>query len=350
VRTLIGEIGREEAFPGWKLFSPVTPNDKVTEIDDAGEEVERALTDAEKMEEVLGRANMRDRFIVETFGSDAYPFWWDTDESRAMTPEEYRDLGEVSAASKFMAGGMFDKDDPVAGDSEIEADYYLEGFEGVDIPAVEENVTAEELKADKTSRKDFELSNLLGYLGISRDEWAATLKERLKGSFGMEDVGLNSTEAVKSWENEGVPIAYISQMIKTGLIPSAGTIWGGKTGSDGKKTGPGIQLDTELSRKKYVVYQALADFMNKTAPGKVNREVRKEVSGDNGIDTVLDAVKKTKGAGFSAKKGDEPRFSSNQLQEIVNRFNERFDTNYTIEDIFSAEQLEAARKKIEEAE
>jgi HK97 family phage prohead protease len=350
VRTLIGEIGREEAFPGWKLFSPVTPNDKVTEIDDAGEEVERALTDAEKMEEVLGRANMRDRFIVETFGSDAYPFWWDTDESRAMTPEEYRDLGEVSAASKFMAGGMFDKDDPVAGDSEIEADYYLEGFEGVDIPAVEENVTAEEIKADKTSRKDFELSNLLGYLGISRDEWAATLRERLKGSFGMEDVGLSSVESVKSWENDGVPIAYINHMIKTGVIPSAGTVWGGKTGSDGKKTGPGIKLDTELSRKKYIVFQALADFMDRSAPGKVNRTVRKEVSGETGIDTLLDTAKKSKGTTFSPRKGDEARFSDNQLQEIVNRFNERFDTNYTIEDIFSAEQLEAARKKIEEAE
>jgi hypothetical protein len=57
---------------------------------------------------------------------------------------------------------------------------------------------------------------------------------------------------------------------------------------------------------------------------------------------------KRKGSVFSPRKGDEPRFSSNELQQIVNRFNEAFGTNHTIEDIFSREQLETARRRIEE--
>jgi len=64
-------------------------------------------------------------------------------------------------------------------------------------------------------------------------------------------------------------------------------------------------------------------------------------------------VRKTataKGIKFSPGKGDEPRFSDAEIEAIVKRFNDTFDTNYGVDDIFSAEQLNAAKNRLEQGE
>jgi HK97 family phage prohead protease len=332
VRTLIGEIGREPAFSGWELFSPLsrkTPG--VTE-----------MTPEERITESAGRANMRDRFIIETFGKEAFPFWFDPEENNTITPEAYDSLGEVSARSKFRAIGQFDERDPFAGDSDVEVDFYSEGLDAAELSKIDPEIEKTNVSADKTSRKDFELSKLLNYLGISRQEWVSSISDRLRESFKTDNIGLAEGTSSRSWENSGVPIAYISEMIKTGLIPNAAEVWG-------EGTGPGAKLDTELSMKKYVVYEALFDFMNKSniSDNPVNRALRESIAG-KGSEATVRKASSLKGSKFSPAKGDEPRFSTNEVQNIVNRFNERFNTSYTIEDIFSDEQLRAARDRIEQ--
>ena len=338
VRSLIGEIGREPAFSGWELFAPL--NRKTPGVS--------AMTSEERIAEAAGRANMRDRFIIETFGKDAFPFWFDPEENSTVNAEEYESLGEVSARSKFRAVGQFDRQDPLAGDSDIEVDFYSEGLDMAELNAIDPDVEKESISADKTSRKDFNLSRLLEHLGISREDWAKTIRERLKESFDTENVGLMDRSSIKSWEEDGVPVAYINEMIRTGIIPNASEVWGGASGSQGEATGPGAILDTELARKKYIVHEALFDFMNKTnkANKPINRAARESIAGV-GADGSVKRAANSRGSKFSPGKGDEPRFSGNEMQDIVNRFNKRFNTNYDIDDIFSEEQLRAARERIE---
>ena len=332
VRILIGEVGRESAFSGWELFAPL--NRKTPGV--------MEMTPEERISEASGRANMRDRFIIETFGKDAFPFWFDPEENQVIDSDEYDALGEVSAASKFRAVGQFDRRDALTGDSEVEVDFYSEGLDTVELNTIDPEVTEQELSADKTSRSDFKIDNLLEYLGISRQDWVDRMTERMRGSFGVEDVGLVGRDAVNGWLQSGVPVAYISEMVRTGLIPDASSVWG--------DSGPGGRLDRELSRKKPIVYEALFDFMKKTNPDKkITRNIRDSVGGSN-AETTVRKTATAKGIKFSPGKGDEPRFSDAEIEEIVKRFNDTFDTNYGVDDIFSAEQLNAAKTRLEQGE
>jgi hypothetical protein len=327
---LVAELGKQPEFAGWRLFAPVTRADE----DFAG------MNAMERFAENLGRANMRDRFIIETFGKDAFPHWFDEEERNVITPDEYDSLGEVSRVSQFRASGRFDKDSATRGDSPVEEMLMEESIDEAEMGDIQEpDVSAEEMRADKTSRKDFDLEPLLEYLGIPEKGWQQRMRERLQQSFGTDEVGL---EAQSNWKKEGVPIAYISQMIRTGLIPDAGSIW--KDGDSGTK------LDSELGNAKHVIYEALNEFIDKSFPKSPQNSTKTRNYLTNSMDmaTYLAEASKRKGSVFSPRKGDEPRFSGSELQQIVNRFNEVFGTNHTIEDIFSREQLETARKRIEE--
>jgi hypothetical protein len=330
VRMLVAELGKQPEFAGWRLFAPVTRADE-----DFAE-----MNVMERFAENLGRANMRDRFIIETFGKDAFPHWFDEEENNPISPEEYDSLGEVSRVSQFRASGRFDKDSATRGDSPVEEMLMEESIDEAELPDIQEpDVSAEELRADKTARKDFELDALLKYLGIPEKGWQQRMRERLQQSFGMDDVGLG---AQSDWKKNGVPIAYINQMIKAGLIPDASSVW--RDGDSGSK------LDSELSNAKHAVYEALNEFIDKSFPNSPQNstKTRNYITNSTDMALYLSESAKRKGSVFSPRKGDEPRFSSNELQQIVNRFNEAFGTNHTIEDIFSREQLETARRRIEE--
>ena len=330
VRMLIAELGKQPEFAGWRLFAPVTRSD----------ESFADMNAMERFSENLGRANMRDRFIIETFGKDAFPYWFDEEENRSITSDEYDSLGEVSRASQFRASGRFDKDSATKGDSPVEEMLMEESIDEAERPDIEEpGVSAEEIRADKTSRQDFDLDSLLKYLGIPEKGWQQRMRERLQQSFGTDDVGLG---AQSDWKKNGVPVAYINQMIKSGVIPNASAVW--RDGESGSK------LDSELENSKHVIYEALNEFIDKSFPNSPqnNTKTRNYLTNSTDMALYLSESAKRKGSVFSPRKGDEPRFSGNELQQMVNRFNEVFGTNHTIEDLFSREQLETARKRIEE--
>jgi antirestriction protein ArdC/superfamily I DNA/RNA helicase len=333
VRFLVAEIGKQPEFSGWRLFASVTDENEISG-DDA------SVRAARKFQENIARANMRDRFIIETFGKDAFPHWLDEEENRVISPDDFDDLGNVSRSSQFRSSGRFYRDSATRGDSEAENTLLEESIDEVglrDIP--EDGVTAEEIRADKTARQDFELKPLLNYLGIPSDGWRKILRERLQQSSGDENVGLADKN---DWDKNGVPIAYINHMIRLGMIPDASSVW--KDGDSGNK------LDAELSNPRHAVIEALNDFIDKSFPNSPQNssKSRSYISGIANMSAQLADAAKNRGSKFSPGKGDEPRYSSTELQQIVNRFNEVFGTNHTIEDIFSREQIETARKRIEE--
>ena len=339
VRFLLSELGKQDGFDAWRLFAPTSEK----------EEGVSEMTPSEKFVENLGRANMRDRFIIETFGKDAFPYWIDKEENAVINQKEYASLGEVSETGKFRSTGIFSKK---RGESEFAStaeEMLLEEavFGGDDGPGdfVKQTIVdAASAPSDKTSREQFDIGQLLESLSIKEGgNWHDELRKRLVEAFGTDDVGLSSREIARQWETGGVPTTYINEMIRTGVIPDAKSVW--------KKDSAGQKLDNELAASKHSVYEALYEFTQaKHAADKAKntRRNRDYILGSTDFTVSHKGVAARKGATFSKKTGDERRFSQSELQNVVNRFNEIFGTDYKIDDIFSAEQLRNATKRLRE--
>ena len=336
---MLSEIGKQDGFDAWKLFAPTSEK----------EEGVSEMTPSEKFVENLGRANMRDRFIIETFGKDAFPYWIDKEENGVISQKEYASLGEVSETGKFRSTGIFSKKRGESEFGSMAEEMLLEEavFGGDDTPSdlVKQSVVeAASAPSDKTSREQFDVDQLLESLGIDKsDKWHEELKKRMVESFGVDDVGLNTREIARNWEAGGVPTTYINEMIRTGMIPDAKSVW--------KKDESGKKLDQELAASKHSVYEALYEFtQSKHAADKAKntRRNRDYILNSSDFTVSHKGVAARKGATFSKKTGDERRFSQGELQNVVNRFNEIFGTNYKIDDIFSAEQLRNATKRLRE--
>jgi hypothetical protein len=369
VRYLLAEIGSQPEFSGWRLFSPVSDM----------EAEEEGMNAIERLVENTGRANMRDRFIIETFGADAYPYWHDRGDfiggiaeeeiygsGKMLTAEEFDDLED--GARRFNAVGKFENSPAARDDSEAEVELSYQGTMGEAFEALPPDIAsnARRGKGSRVQRADFTLSQLLDHLGISEDEWPKQLKPILEKAFGEDldaeldpddvkkvdaeldpddvkkvDVGLGE-DAVKEWKKDGVPIAYIAEMIRTGVIPNARDVFGVNKA--------GQKLDEELLASKANVYEALTEFIDRSFPGSSLNSVqsRQFIINSREMGTVLQAAAKRRGKTFSKRLGDVPRFSRSELQEFVDQFNKIFGTNHTIEDIFSGEQLRNAQTRLRE--
>ena len=338
VRLLIAELGNRPELAGWRYFAPVSGDEIRKIIPSPTGDTESITSQVDMAMENAGRANMRDRFIIETFGKDAFPYWFDQDEDEAISPSEYSQLGEVDERAKFRATGRFAPDDPFEGDSEAEIDLYGQSFDELENPA---SLSADDeiIKLDKTDKKDFGIEPLLKYLGIDKKEWRTRLSEILSEKFGTDSTGVNP-----EWEKQGIPTATIAHMIRKGVLPNASDVW--------KEGGTGKLFDEEMERPKYAVYEALNAFIDRSFPNsRLNsKESRNKIIGATDMGTALRDAAAAKGSAWSAKKGNEPRFAVSEMQTMVDRFNEIFGTSHTLEDIFSAEQLREAKTRIESGE
>ena len=339
VRFLLAAIGSEKDFESWSLFSPVQGNEL-----EGGDNAERFV-------ENLGRGNMRDRFIIETFGKEAYPHWVDNEENKIITQDEYVSLGEVSATSKFRATGRFSKKKESEFEARAEYDLleesmFLEGDTPSDAAKkkIVEDAKPQKpvLAGDKTKKEDFTVDKLLEHLKINKDKnWHNNLKDALQKLNGKEDLGLSSRDIALFWEKNGVPTIYTYEMIRAGLIPDAASVW--------DEDGLGKRFDGELTASKHAVYEALYEFTeakHATDRAKNSKLSRSYILGAKDFETAHRDVVAKKGDIFSKKIGDVPRFSQDELQGVVNRFNEIFGTNYKIDDIFSAEQLRTVKERL----
>jgi superfamily I DNA/RNA helicase len=334
VMYLIAEIGNEPRFDSWRLFSPTTLDESgVSESD----YMQRAIDN-------LGRAKLRERFVLETFGKDAFPMYIGRNEKNRISQSEYE---KMDSDKRFEYGGIF-KDDGSSEDANTELMY--EGMRSDSPIPFTQNINKTNTTTPispvssnaKTMRAEFRLSELLAALGISGEETIAEKDKKLNSFLSRSSIGEQSRKTIGRWEAMGVPTSVISEMIKSGIIKDAASVF--------KNTDVGRRLDMELSRPKYSVYEALLNFIKETQ-GSSPKNTRKTVS------DILDAtdaynylpqIAKAKGSmPYSANVGDIPRYSDSELQQIVNRFNNIFGTQHTIDDIFSDEQIRQARERIE---
>jgi len=338
VMNLIAELGNQPELSTWRLFSPTTSDE-----DDI-----QQMAGKDLLTENVARSLMRERFMIETFGKDAYPSF-QTRNGRKINGQQFDRLSvDEDDNEKFSARGMW----PDTEYDDANNDLVMEGMSRRSVPSKPARIKfkpeeAQEPKTTaKTQKNEFAVRDLLESLGISPDEknWPEELQKRINktGKSKISVVGNEKTQ--KRWEDGGVPTAVIKEMIRLGLIKDAKSVF--------KNNDSGSRLDDELKGVKYAVYEALNNFINaRHGESPMNtRDTRFAILGTRDIHTYLPSVSKVKGQTFSPSKGDEPRFDREEMQIMVNRFNERFGTSYTIDDIFSDEQLRQAKEKIENGE
>lgn len=349
VMNLIAEIGNQPEMPFWRLFSPTTPD----EFDYQGD-----ASTAERFFENANRSLMRQRFITEAFGKDAYPQWRDRS-GKTISQADYEDM--PNDMRKFATiSGSFPESDKAFKDAD--EDLTLEGYDpetrgipSARMPMKEAGPTASPTQnkpsepnaspsMERTQRREFRLNELLEGLGIDPDnkKWSEELQKKIDAAKGDTELQAPTGKAMSRWANDGVPVAVIAELARLGVIKDAKSTF--------KSNNSGERLDYELARKKHVVYEALSAFINEKFPdSKLNSiKSRELVVGSNDVFQTLSNAAKNKGSRFNKLKGDEPRFAQSDMQSFVNRFNEIFGTSYTMDDIFSDEQLRQARKRIEE--
>jgi len=264
-----------------------------------------------------------------------------------ITSDQYRELEETDSLRRFNAVGKFENSPDYRDDSEAEVELAYEGTSGftLDNVRVDVAISAPRRKGSRVARRDLRLELLLDYLGIPNEKgWQEKLKPILQSAFGEDtDIGLGD-DAVKSWAKEGVPVAYVQEMIRTGVIPNAKAVW--------EVNKVGQKLDEELVAAKPQVYEALTEFIDRSFPDSAvnTSETRSYIINSREMPTVLRKAAERRGSSFAKGMGDVPRFSRDELQEFVNRFNKRFGTNHTIEDIFSHEQLRNANRRLREGQ
>lgn len=325
VRRLISVIGNRPEFSTWRLFSAVS-NDE-PEADN--------MSSMQRFAENIARANMRDRFIIETFGKDAYPYWYDSTENEIIPADEYARLGEISPEAKFLTTGSFSPTDKDYGSSEIESDIIFEGTQA------RPSTRRDPRNVPALSRGQFPLSRLLEHLDIDEaGDWRNELRQRMQASFGTDDVGLSGAREGRLWAELGVPLPYVKEMIRTGMIPSSSDVWAGNDDSD-----------YSLSLSRANVYQALTSFIDSLDADRSlkTNEAKASVLGDSNFRKVVSRAKDSRGKTWAPRKGSEQLMGMSELEAIVKRLNDAFGSERTVEDVFSAEQIRAAKDLIEKA-
>jgi|GEM_PF-792239 len=328
VMYLIAEIGNEPIFDSWRLFAPTKSDEKISN--------QSALTMAM---ENLGRAKFRERFLLETFGKDAFPMYIDSKKGvdNKISQSDYSILDDDE---RFSFGGAF-RNDGDADDANTELMY--EGMRAPEsISALPTNKKGTEIpnSTTRTKRDEFRMSELMKSLGISDED--KEKYEKLNKILKKSKIGEQNRQTLNRWETQGIPTAVISEMIQSKIIKDAKSTF--------TATDAGARLDRELARPKYVVAEALLSFIKEKhgTSGFNTRDSVTRIMEDLNLGKYLERAAKNKGSiPYSPNVGDIPRYSDSDLENVVNRFNNIFGTDYTVDDIFSDEQLRTAKERIE---
>lgn len=342
---LISELGNEPELTSWALFSPTTPD----------EASYASMKPIDRLAENVARSKMRERFMLETFGRDAYPTF--ELNGRRITQEEYDRLDDDEkfdangAWPQLFTEGFDDNFNDANGSLMVEGAYgMLDAIQPERIKTKPEEAKPISQAAVKTSKLDFSVDELLESLGIDPQDkgWAKKLQEIIdkasKNKPKDKRINVLGEKTPGRWKNNGVPVAVISEMIRLGIIKDAKSVF--------KSNDSGSRLDDELKSIQYAVYEALNNFLNaRHGDSNLNTgQTLKEILGYTDAHLYIKKAASAKGDLFNPGKGDEPRFTRERLQDVVNRFNNIFGTEYTIDDIFSDEQLRSAKEKIESGE
>jgi len=254
-------------------------------------------------------------------------------------------LDKFKTSGQFPFDGDYEADRPY---KDADVDLTFEGYDPETKPIPDAKIKMKDTDNDsveqKTTKAEFKLQELLEALGIDPNDkkWEEKPQKKISATKKETELVAPGGKTAQRYRSEGVPIAVISELIRIGVIKDAKSVF--------KSNDAGKRLDYELARRKDVVYETVANLISTKFDGSefASYTSMETIFGTRDIGTTLNAAEQAKGKRFSKNKGDEPRFGKSDLQNFVNRFNDIFGTKYTIDDIFSDEQLRAARKRIEE--
>lgn len=229
------------------------------------------------------------------WGFGARPYWYDQD-GNLLTREQYDDFLDEGI---WMTGLMSPKD----------------------------MVETEQTVAQEISKGAFPVSALAESLGVESDEDLAKAV-----TFEVDGQQITPTDIqLKKWKQEGVPTGIIEQLVDRGIIPSAGDVFGEE----------GTKFDNSI--RQFDLWKNVSDAIAKKGK-KVKGIDLDEVIGATKVQTRLRAFEEGKEGKFSPRVGKALRYSDEEVQEIVDRLNSKFDLNETVESIKGGGSMSSGRR------
>jgi hypothetical protein len=240
-----------------------------------------------------GRAS---QVLQAIWGFDAAPYWYDKRRGNLLSRAEYEDYMEEGIA--------------------MSPQYVPIDFE-----------LSEQFVGNEVSKGAFSLSALADSLGVESD---AEIAEAV--TFEVDGKKFAPTAIqLKKWKQQGVPTGIIEQLVDQGIIPSAGDVFGEE----------GVKFDNSI--RQFSLWRNVVDAVEKNGK-KVKWDDIDEVIGAAKIISRLKTFEQGKQAAFSPRVGKALRYSDEEVQEIVDRLNKKFNLNETVDSIKGGGSLSSGRR------
>jgi antirestriction protein ArdC/biotin operon repressor len=229
------------------------------------------------------------------WGFGAKPYWYDQD-GNLLTREQYDDFLD-------------------------------EGIWMVGLTAPKDMVETDQTVAQEISKGAFPVSALAESLGVESDEDLAKAV-----TFEVDGQQITPTDIqLKKWKQEGVPTGIIEQLVDRGIIPSAGDVFGEE----------GTKFDNSI--RQFDLWKNVNDAIAKNGK-KVKGVDLDEVIGAAKVQRRLRDFEEGKEGKFSPRVGKALRYSDEEVQEIVDRLNQKFNMSETVESIKGGGSMSSGRR------
>ena len=230
------------------------------------------------------------------WGFDAVPYWYDSRRGNLLTRAEYEDYKEEGIQ---MDGELVPRDFDVI----------------------------EKAVAGEVSKNSFPVSALADSLGVESDKDLADAV-----TFEVDGEKITPTYAqLAKWKKEGVPTAIIEQLVDRGIIPSAGDVFGEE----------GVKFDNSI--RQFDLWKNVRDSIEKSG-AKAKYKDLDEVIGAAKVLTRLRAFEEGREGKFSKNTGKALRYTDEEVQEIVDRLNKKYNLNETVESIKGGGSMSSGRR------
>jgi HK97 family phage prohead protease len=237
-----------------------------------------------------------DELVEAIWGFDSKPYWYDMRRGNQLSRDEYQDYVEEGILRKGLLAP--------------------EGME-----------ETEEFVASEMSRRGFALSDLADALGTQS---TSDLMDALTFEVDGEKIVPTAVQ-MKKWKRSGIPTGIVEQLIENGIIPNAGDVFGEE----------GAVFDSSI--KQFDLWKKVSDAINRTGK-KITGAELDEIIGATKVQTRLKAFEEGKEGKYSSRVGKALRYSDDEVKEIVDRMNKKYDLNETVESIKGGPSMSSGRR------
>jgi HK97 family phage prohead protease len=237
-----------------------------------------------------------DELVEAIWGFDSKPYWYDMRRGNQLSRDEYEDYVEEGILRKGLLAP--------------------EGME-----------ETEEFVASEMSRRGFALSDLADALGTQS---TSDLMDALTFEVDGEKIVPTAVQ-MKKWKRSGIPTGIVEQLIENGIIPNAGDVFGEE----------GAVFDSSI--KQFDLWKKVSDAIARTGK-KITGAELDEIIGATKVQTRLKAFEEGKEGKYSSRVGKALRYSDDEVKEIVDRMNKKYDLNETVDSIKGGPSMSSGRR------